>query len=212
MSREVAEIRDYGPCVGATPLPLFERVSSGVCYPHPSLTDAYTEGCTEPWIVQTVCALLAAAGGRTVLELGAFIGVTSAWLALTLQKMGGGTLSVVEIEPNRVAACHARLSALPIPDVKWHVLHNDVFQAIAALPSEGVDFVWLDDNHEHAHVDFELGALLPKIRPGGIIAGHDVCGSFDLRREFVKHGGYALDLPRLAAAGGLGILQTSGEV
>lgn len=38
---------------------------------------------------------------------------------------------------------------------------------------ESLDFVFLDDNHEQAHVARELEAWWPKIRQGGMLAGHD---------------------------------------
>ena len=38
---------------------------------------------------------------------------------------------------------------------------------------ESLDFVFLDDNHEQAHVARELEAWWPKIRSGGMLAGHD---------------------------------------
>ena len=37
-----------------------------------------------------------------------------------------------------------------------------------------VDFVFLDDHHEYESVYAEIVAWLPKLKPGGVIAGHDV--------------------------------------
>ena len=66
----------------------------------------------------------------------------------------------------------------------------------------------VDDEHSKEHVDRELSALIPKMRrPRGLILGHDVFGSCDLQEIFAKHGGYALDFPRLGLAGGIGVLQ-----
>lgn len=36
-----------------------------------------------------------------------------------------------------------------------------------------LDFVYLDANHTHAHVMADLEAWVPKVRSGGIVAGHD---------------------------------------
>jgi predicted O-methyltransferase YrrM len=196
--------------LGNAPADLAHRCLNGVDYPHPALRDTYVAGCTEPYIVQAVCSLLVAQGGRTVLECGGFLGVTSAWLAWTLHRMGGGTLHVAELEAERARACDERLQTFAVPDVDWHVWQDDVFNVIAQLPNESLDFVWLDDTHTHEHVDRELAALLPKMRPGtGLICGHDVEGSCDLQQEFRRYGGYALRLPRLGPAGGLGILEVS---
>ena len=105
------------------------------------------------------------------------------------------------------SACDKRLSELPIKDVNWKVWHDDVFNVIAAMPEESLDFVWIDDNHEKEHVDREITALLPKMRVKGLITGHDVWGSCDLQEIFTKHGGYAIRTPMLGLAGGIGIIQ-----
>lgn len=196
------------------PLPdEFHVMARRAAFPVPSLREDwevgnYLTGCTEPWNVEILAALMKAANANTVLECGGYLGTTSAWLAMTLQAMGGGTLHVVELEAERAAACDKRLSELPIDKVEWRIWHDDVFNAIAAMPDDSVDFAWIDDNHEKDHVDRELQALIPKMRrPRGLITGHDVFGSCDLQEIFVKHGGYALDFPKVGLAGGIGILQ-----
>ena len=196
-------------------LPLIEmldQMGDRAAFPVPSLRDdwemgTYMTGCTEPWNVELLASLLKASNAKTVLECGGYLGTTSAWLAMTLHHMGGGTLHVVECEAERAAACDKRLSELPLSDVNWKVWHDDVFNVIAAQPDESIDFVWIDDDHTKAHVDRELAAVIPKMGTGGIITGHDVWGSCDLQEIFVKHGGYALDFPKLGAAGGIGVLQ-----
>lgn len=167
----------------------------------------YLTGCTEPWLVEILASLLKASNAKTILECGGYLGTTSAWLALTLQQMGGGTFHIAELEEERAAAVDKRLSELPIDKVNWKVWHDDVFQVIAAMPDESIDFAWVDDRHEKPHVDRELEALLPKMTKKGIVTGHDVFGSTDLQEIFTKHGGYSLDFPMLGAAGGIGIIQ-----
>lgn len=195
------------------PLPdELNQMAHRAAFPVPSLKEEwdlgnYLSGSTEPWIVEILASLLKASCAETVLECGGYLGCTSAWLAMTLQQMGRGTLHIAELETERAAACDKRLSELPIPAVNWRVWQDDVFNVIAAQPDDSIDFAWVDDNHEHDHVDRELMALIPKMRRGGLITGHDVFGSTDLQQEFVRHGGYALDFPRLGLAGGIGILQ-----
>lgn len=170
--------------------------------------DDFVQGSAEPWIVDVVCALLKASDQRSVLECGAFIGATSLRLCQTLADMGGGSFTAVEIDPERAGIAQARLEAANLPPtVKWQIVLNDVFRHIASLPDASVGYVWLDDDHEHQHVDEELRALFPKMASGGIITGHDVTGSCDLGQEFRRYGGIALDLPRIGPAGGIGIIQ-----
>lgn len=199
----------------AVTLPLsneLDVMAHRAAWPIPSLREEwdlgnYLSGSTEPWCVEVLAALLKASDAKTVLECGGYLGNTSAWLAWTLQHMGGGTLHIAELEAERALACDKRLSELPLPDVTWRVWQDDVFNVIAAQADESLDFCFVDDAHEKEHVDQELTALAPKMRRNGIITGHDVWGSCDLQEIFVKHGGYALDFPRLGPAGGIGIIQ-----
>lgn len=46
-------------------------------------------------------------------------------------------------------------------------------EAAALYQDESLDFVWIDANHTTACVMADLGAWWPKIKPGGICAGHD---------------------------------------
>ena len=172
-------------------------------------TPDFVQGSAEPWIVDVLCALLTASDQRTVLECGAFIGQTSLRLCQALAKMGGGSFTAVEIEPDRAAIAQERLEKANLPPtVQWRIVQQDVFEFLKTVPDGAFGFVWLDDDHQHQHVDAELNALFPKmVTPDGIIAGHDVHGSCDLQQEFKRYGGIALNLPRLGPAGGIGLIQ-----
>lgn len=45
--------------------------------------------------------------------------------------------------------------------------------AAAGVADESLDFVYLDANHDKQHVLEDLEAWVPKVRRGGIVAGHD---------------------------------------
>lgn len=47
------------------------------------------------------------------------------------------------------------------------------FEGIAALPNDHLDWVYLDTDHSLRTTRKELALLLPKMKKGGIIAGHD---------------------------------------
>jgi predicted O-methyltransferase YrrM len=186
---------------------LFElEIMHGVSFPHSSLKDAYESGCAEPWTTQLVTSLLIASNQRNVLEIGGFTGQTSAWLALALERLGGGTLTVVEIEAERCQLVAQRLNGLGLARTKVVIAHADSLRYIPTLPDKSLGFVWQDGNHTKLHVESEINALWPKVKPKGIICGHDVWGVCDLQTIYRKYGGIALDFPRLGAAGGIGII------
>ena len=43
------------------------------------------------------------------------------------------------------------------------------------IPDQGFDFIYLDGAHDYKNVRLELPAYYKKIRPGGVLAGHDYC-------------------------------------
>jgi len=172
----------------------------------------HVEGSTEPWVQDILVVLLKALQKESpnVLELGGFLGHTSARLAQAITEIGAGTLTVAEWDaeaPERADAVQARLEPFDVGSVRCHVVRDDALKVIASLPNESLDFAFCDDDHTAAHVREELEALLPKMAPGGLITGHDVFGSCALHEVFAQFGGYSLDFPRLGAAGGLGIIQ-----
>lgn len=176
----------------------------------------HIDGQTEIWIVDILIALLKGLqrDRPTILECGGFLGHTSARFAHELSLLGGGTLIVAEYDPDapeRAGLIDTRLAELELPNVNWRVMQQDAIQVIQSLPDDSLDFAYLDDCHEHAHVDAELCAIFSKVKPGGLVCGHDVFGSCDLRQEFQRYGGYALNFPRMGPAGGLGVIQIASD-
>lgn len=187
---------------------VIDRALTGVRWPNDHLAASHQDGCTEGYIAQLASSLLVASGGHDCLETGGFLGTTSAWLAHTLERMGGGTLTIAEIDYKRACAIQERLDLYkPWVNVDWRVINDDVLTLINSLPPASLDFVWIDDDHQHAHVDEEIRRLIPKVRLGGLLVLHDVFGSCNLQVVVRKWGGYSLNLPRLGPAGGLGIIQ-----
>ena len=74
------------------------------------------------------------------------------------------------------------------------------------LNAKGDIFVFLDDDHDAAHVREEIRLAKKLLRPGGIICVHDVVGPFGLGDVVREAGGIVVDTPRFHAAGGLGII------
>lgn len=164
-------------------------------------------GSAEPWVADVLAALIVANDVHTAVEIGGFQGYTSLRIARALARLPhDSSLTVCEIDSVRAADVTAKLTPVTTR-VRRNVVIADSLEWIPTLRDASVDFVWLDGNHEHAHVAREIELLLPKLAPGGLLCGHDVFGVCDLQQEFRHFGGYALDLARLGPAGGIGILQ-----
>lgn len=173
-------------------------------------------GSSEPWVVAFLQALIVANDVYTAVEIGAFKGYASVRIAEALDTLPHATeFRICEIDEARAHDVTTRLPRYE--HVSYRVDVADSHRWIPTLEDESVDFVWLDGSHEKMHVAKEIALLLRKLRPGGIIAGHDVYGSCDLQGLFreatfpyvfgVEWRAMALDLPRLGPAGGIGLIQ-----
>jgi quercetin dioxygenase-like cupin family protein len=60
----------------------------------------------------------------------------------------------------------------PVID-KINIIKEDSLKAVNRYKDESIDFLFIDSDHEYTHFCKELKAYLPKIKPTGIIAGHD---------------------------------------
>merc|ERR1712032_1365749 len=56
--------------------------------------------------------------------------------------------------------------------------------AAAVIQNESLDFVWIDGAHDYEEVSEDLAIWFPKLRSGGILAGHDyfLAGMLDVNR------------------------------
>ena len=65
-------------------------------------------------------------------------------------------------------------------------------EAAVDMPNESVDFIYIDADHSHAAALLDLQSWLPKLRRGGIMAGHDYydgCGVKSAVAEFCAENG-----------------------
>ena len=54
-----------------------------------------------------------------------------------------------------------------------HVLNLFSEQAAPMVPDASLDFVFIDANHAYEYVTQDIALWLPKVRPGGLLTGHD---------------------------------------
>lgn len=46
-------------------------------------------------------------------------------------------------------------------------------EAVGLYANESIDFIFIDANHDYRHVKEDIRLWLPKVKRGGVIAGHD---------------------------------------
>ena len=162
----------------------------------------WRRGSCEPWTVNILTAFVHATKPRYLLETGTFEAKTT--VRLHFAAPAGSSLTSLEIDKNRWEKASAEWVDLPI-----NFINIDAIDYLSTYTGPHFDFVFLDDDHDAQHVAAELDLLLSRklVSPGGLICVHDVFGPFGLGAVVVARHGFLLDLPKLHAAGGLGLIQ-----
>jgi len=113
--------------------------------------------------------LTEAVGARNVVEIGTSTGLSGLWLSLALQKTGG-KLTTFEYDAGRAATARGHFKKAGVDQIVT-VVEGDAHQTIARL-KEPIDVLFIDADKE-GYVDY-LNKLLPLVRSGGLILGHNV--------------------------------------
>lgn len=64
-------------------------------------------------------------------------------------------------------------ACLRLKPYRCQILRMTSLEAAAQIPDGSLDFVYIDANHAREFVEQDLRAWAPKVRPGGIVSGHD---------------------------------------
>lgn len=59
------------------------------------------------------------------------------------------------------------------PRVKFSLTHSNI--AYLGVPHHSLDLVFIDADHSYAAVKEDIENWVEKVRPGGVICGHDFC-------------------------------------
>lgn len=70
-----------------------------------------------------------------------------------------------------------RLATATLTPYGCTILRTTSVEAAATVPDGSLDFIYLDANHGESFVRQDLEAWTPKVRSGGIVAGHDFVSS-----------------------------------
>ena len=82
----------------------------------------------------------------------------------------------VDQDPLELARKEAKQRLLPYADkIVW--IHKLSAAAAAEIPN-GLDFVYIDGNHAEEFVREDINNYYSKVRPGGILGGHDFYNGF----------------------------------
>lgn len=113
--------------------------------------------------------LTEALGAKRVVEIGTSSGYSTIWLALGVRSTGGRVFTH-ELDPEKVKMAKANFEKAGVADLVT-IIEGDAHETVKQH-KEPVDLVFLDADKK-GYIDY-LEKLLPLVRPGGLILGHDM--------------------------------------
>ena len=108
-------------------------------------------------------------GAKRIVEIGTSSGYSTIWLALAA-RANGGHVFTHEIDPEKVKLATANFQKAGVEEVIT-IIQGDAHATIKQH-QEPIDVLFLDAE-KRGYLDY-LNQLLPVIRPGGMILGHDM--------------------------------------
>ena len=124
--------------------------------------------------------LVASAGAKRVLEIGAASGYSAIWMGLGLRQTGG-KLVTIEYDPIRAKEAAANVEQAGLNDVV-QVISGDAFKEIPKLQGP-FDLVFLDAWKPDYKKFFDL--VFPRLTPGGVFVAHNVVNKKDEMEPFL---------------------------
>ena len=113
--------------------------------------------------------LVESVGAKRVVEIGTSSGYSTIWLALGVRSTGGKVFTH-EIDPEKVKLARANFKKAGVDDLVT-IVEGDAHETVKRH-KEPIDVVFLDANKK-GYIDY-LQKLLPLVRPGGLVLGHDM--------------------------------------
>ncbi len=106
---------------------------------------------------------------KNVVEIGTSTGYSALWFGLALQETGG-KLTTFEIDPGRAATARANFKRAGMADIIT-IIEGDAHKTVKQL-KDPIDILFLDADKQ-GYIDY-LKKLMPLIRPGGLVIGHNI--------------------------------------
>lgn len=109
-------------------------------------------------------------------EVGSYAGRSAAYFAVELINHGGtGRIDLVDTLTNGYSAQDILHSLAPVRSTIGNIHGGLSWEGAALYGDQSLDWVYIDADHHYEPVCQDIDAWLPKIKPGGVISGHDYC-------------------------------------
>ncbi|HXD53405.1 MAG TPA: class I SAM-dependent methyltransferase [Solirubrobacteraceae bacterium] len=125
----------------------------------------------EPETAALMAVLVRALAARRLLELGTSNGYSTIWLGDAAESHGGRVLSV-DLDPGRAEQARENIARAGLGDVVELRL-QDAGEALAGLPDEGADFIFMDAERTE-YVSYWEHLLRVLARPGLLVVDNAI--------------------------------------
>ena len=140
-------------------------------------------------------AVVDAVDGSRMVEVGTWLGRSAAFLAVEIRRSGKNVSlwCVDTFRGTRGEAVHGPVVLNHGGSVRQafelamrrggvrdliQVIESESHTAAERFQEESLDFVFIDADHSYEEVKRDIAAWIPKIKCGGVLAGHDHCEQF----------------------------------
>jgi predicted O-methyltransferase YrrM len=126
-------------------------------------------------------------------EVGSFRGGSTAYLAEKSQSLIFAVDTFLPYEINGEIISDTFTDFLKNTDHvrdRVNILRMPSIQAARLFNNEVFDFIFIDAAHDYESVKNDIKVWLPKLKPGGLLAGHDYCDKFPGVMRAVKEAGF----------------------
>lgn len=143
---------------------------------------------SEPSVSEFLGELAFRQRPAVVVELGCYVGWSSAHLALGLQAAGnGGRLWCVDPDERFLAAARENLTRRSLAENVTFVQGLSLDAAVLAALPAAIDLLFLDTSHEYSPTLQEIATYAPRLSPGGCLVLHDSISQDGVRRAVCDH-------------------------
>ena len=111
--------------------------------------------------------------GSTLIEIGTYEGMSLSYLVVEAIN-SGKEFNIIGIDNFGFEGLREKYDSNiePIKD-KIKTIHSGSWEAASKFEDKSVDFVFIDANHTYDAIRKDIDYWLPKIKPGGMLSGHD---------------------------------------
>ena len=118
--------------------------------------------------------------GATVVEVGTYEGKSFAYLMCEMVNTGKrfkitGVDSFTFMGENGKPILENFIEHMKPVEGMYDTIISQSWDAARLFKDESIDFVFLDADHVYESIKRDIQAWLPKVKKGGVIAGHDYC-------------------------------------